>query len=318
MKIMIHAAHPAPLAEQLRAAHSDVTILTCSSYEALPGVLAEHRPDIVYSIRFDGTSGFPTCALLDKHGPRWIAVGGSGVDHLGHWDPDRTTVTNAAGVAAPMMAEYAFGCFLHFSLDIPELQKHKSERRWSPRTMSPLRNKTLLIVGLGHTGRAVARLAKSFGMHVVGTRARPRPMENVDDVRSADALHEVCGQADMIVVCTPLLDSTRNLFDGATFAAIKPGAVLVDVSRGGVVQSEALIQALRTGRLTGAALDVFDTEPLPEDSPYWDLPNTIISPHCSSVFADWDAASMAFFCENLTRWKVGKSLLNIVDPARGY
>ncbi|WP_308342160.1 D-2-hydroxyacid dehydrogenase [Roseobacter insulae] len=318
MKIIVHAQNPEALIEQLSKAHPDIDVTACSTYTDLPALLEVAQPDAVYSIRFDGTATFPAKALLGPHGPAWIAVGGSGVDHLGKWDTAQTTVTNAAGVAAEMMAEYVFGSFLHFSLGIPGLQEDKMRRVWSARRMTPLFGKTVLIAGLGHTGRAVAKRAKAFGMTVIGTRARPAPMTDVDAVHGAGDLVALCGQADFIVVSAPLLDSTRNLFGRAVFDAIKPGAVLVDVSRGGVVNAAAICAAMNDGILKGAALDVFETEPLPADSPYWDLPNTLVSPHCSSVFDAWDAASMALFCENVTRWKMGEDLRNVVDPERGY
>ncbi|WP_298921843.1 D-2-hydroxyacid dehydrogenase [uncultured Roseobacter sp.] len=318
MKVIVHAQETEALVAQLRDAHPDIHISACQTYTDLPAMIETESPDAVYSIRFDSTSTYPADALLGPGGPDWIAVGGSGIDHLGHWDPAKTTVTNAAGVAAEMMAEYAFGSFLHFSLDISGLQRDKERRVWASRLMSPLRGKTLLIIGLGHTGSAVAQLGKAFGMKTLGTRARPAPMPNVDEVYAPGELPRLCQQADYVLVSTPLVASTRNLVDASLFDVMKPGVVLVDVSRGGVINSKDLLDALRQGKISGAALDVFETEPLPADSAFWELPNILISPHCSSVFAEWDAASMNLFCENLTRWQKGEPLKNIVDPVRGY
>jgi phosphoglycerate dehydrogenase-like enzyme len=133
-----------------------------------------------------------------------------------------------------------------------------------------------------------------------------------------EALQTLWGRADFILSCTPLLPSTRGLVDAAGFAAMKPGAVLIDVSRGGVVDEAALIDALRAGRLGGAALDVFATEPLPPENPLWGFENVIVTPHCSSVYEGWERKSAALFAENLVRWRSGAPLANIVDPARGY
>ena len=143
-------------------------------------------------------------------------------------------------------------------------------------------------------------------------------MDGVDEVHGADALPELWGRADFIAVCTPLLPSTRHLVDARAFTAMKPGTILVDVSRGGVVEPGALEAALRDGTIAGAALDVFETEPLPRDSPLWTLDNTIISPHCSAVYEEWRMTSFEMFLENLARWQAGETLANIVDPARGY
>ncbi|MEQ8291941.1 MAG: D-2-hydroxyacid dehydrogenase [Roseovarius sp.] len=308
-----------PMAARLREAVPEAEVAELTRYEETAALLAEFRPDVVYSIKFAGNEGFPVEALFGPDGPEWVSVGGSGCDHLGTWDAGRVTVTNSAGVAAHMMAEYAFGCALHFSLDIPGLAKDKAARRWdSARMMAPLKGRTLVIVGLGQTGQAVAARGQAFGMHVIGTRARPEPMENLDEVHAADALPELWGRADMIVVAVPLLPSTRGMIGAADFAAMKCSAVVVDVSRGGVIDSGALLAALQEGRIAGAGLDVFAEEPLPEESPFWDLDNIILSPHASGVYEGWDLNSFDMFIENLKRWQRGEALSNVVEPARGY
>ena len=302
----------------LRWAFPKADYRECTSYEALPALINTYRPEVVYSVRFAGTPGFPRDALFGQRGPRWIANGGAGTDHYGQWDPQKTTVTNAAGVAAAMMAEYIIGGFLHFNLDVPGLQQDKAARVWQARTVKPLAGKTLLIIGLGHTGRALAQRASAFGMTVLGTRARPEPMDHVAEVHAADDLHSLLPRADFIAVSTPLIPETRGLIGATEIALMKQGAIFADVSRGGVVDQSALFDALSTGHLVGAALDVFETEPLPEASPLWTLENVIISPHCSSVYAEWEQASFDLFLQNLSRWINGEDLVNIVDPARGY
>jgi phosphoglycerate dehydrogenase-like enzyme len=176
----------------------------------------------------------------------------------------------------------------------------------------------LLVVGLGHTGQAIAARAKAFGMTVLGTRARPQPMENVDEVAGPDGLVALASRADFIAVCTPLTADTRGLVNRTVLNAAKPGVVLADVSRGGVIVAQDLIEALQSGQVGGAALDVFETEPLPADSAFWSLENVLISPHCSSVSDGWAQASFDLFLTNLSRWMEGKALLNTVDPVRGY
>ncbi len=318
LKLIVHAAEPAPLIERLQQTHADVAMTPCDSYGGLEEVVETVRPDIVYSIRFAGTAGFPRDPLIGQKGPKWIAVGGSGVDHLRGWDNARTTVTNSAGVAAHAMAEYIIGCALHFSLDIPGLEADKRQRTWPARIMTPLRGRTLLIVGLGSTGKQAAWLAKAFGMTVIGTKARPSPVDHVDEVHSSEGLGDLWPRADIVAVCAPLLESTRNLVDRQAFAAMKNDAILVDVSRGGIVNQQALIDALKSGQIAGAALDVFETEPLPPDNPLWEIENTLISPHCSSVFDGWEQDSLDMFADNLTRWRNSEPLENVVDPDRGY
>lgn len=312
-RVIIHAADPAPLIQSVLAEHPDAIVEGCDTYRALRALIETFSPDVVFTIRFAGTPDFPAEALLGPHGPAWISVGGSGVDHLGKWDPNKVTITNSAGVAAGMMAEYVMGGFLHFSLDIAGLEQDRQNRFWrSDRAMVPLKGKTLLIVGLGNTGQAIAARATAFGMHVIGTRAHPVDMDNVDEVHAASALANLWGRADFIAVCVPLLDSTKDLVSDAAFRAMKNGVVLADVSRGGVVDGKALSAALKNGSIGGAVLDVFEEEPLLENHPLWQHENVLISPHCSSVFDGWEQSSISMFSENLKRWRSGKELLNQV------
>ncbi|MEM6480348.1 MAG: D-2-hydroxyacid dehydrogenase [Pseudomonadota bacterium] len=317
-KILIHAENAGDMSAALSERFPDVRTRACHSNADMLRALQDFAPDGVYSVRFDNSAPFPSEPLLAEGGPRWITVGGSGCDHLGQWDTSRITVTNAAGVGAAMMAEFVFGCALKFTLDIDGLKKDKSDRAWRDRVMTPLMGKTMLIVGLGHTGQAVAQRAKAFGMHVIATRARPAPAENVDEVFAASELPSLWPRADVICLSVPLLDSTRGLVGAAAFEAMKLSAVLIDVSRGGVIVPEDAIAAMRDGQIAGAAFDVFHEEPLPKNSPYWGLPNTIISPHASAVFDGWGEASFEMFLENLERWLKGEKLHRIVDPARGY
>lgn len=319
MRVLIHYDNGQPMVDRLRAEVPEVAATFCPRHEDLPDLVAQTHPDVIYSVRFTGTAPFPRDAFFAASGPRWIANGGVGTDHFGHWDTGRVTVTNAAGVASEMMAEYMLSGFLHFTLDVPSLQADKAARRWNhQRGMRPLNGRTLLIVGLGHTGAALALRAKAFGMRVIGTRATPRPMPHVDHVAAAADLPDLLPHADFVAVCTPLIPATRGLIGAKALAAMKQGVILADVSRGGVVDQTALCAALKSGHVGGAALDVFETEPLPSESPLWGVPNLIISPHCAAVHDGWEAASFALFLENLARWRQGVPLVNIVDPARGY
>lgn len=315
--VILHSDDPGPALDLARRMHPDLTFHGCDSYEGLPDVIAQKGASIVYSVRFAGTPGYPRAAVLESDTVRWVSVGGSGTDHLGQWDTDRVTVTNAAGVAADMMAEYTIGALLHFSLDLSGFRRAQVNREWIAGKVAPIEGQTLLILGLGQTGQAIARRAQAMGMKVLGVRARPRATSHVDEVHGMDALAGLWPRADAVAVCVPLLDSTRGMVDAQAIAAMKPGAVLVDVSRGGVVDQTALATALQT-HLKGAALDVFETEPLPQDSPFWAMDNVIVTPHCASVYDGWTLKSVAMFCENLTRFRAGHPLKNIVDPNRGY
>ena len=316
--VMIHDDRPAPAADAVRSAHPDLTVLTCDSYEGLARALADSGASVVHSVRFAGTPGFPRVALVENPAVAWVSVGGSGTDHLAPWDAARVNVTNAAGVAADMMAEDALGAALHFSLGLDRFRVAQARHEWLAGRVAPIADRTALVVGLGHTGQAAARRFKAMGMEVLGLRARPRPTPHVDEVHGISALHDLLPRADLVLVAVPLLPTTRGMLDAAAFRRLKRGAILVDVSRGGVVVEAALREALSDGRLAGAALDVFETEPLPSGNPLWDMPNVIVTPHCSSVYDGWQEKSVALFCDNLARFRRGEALANIVDPGRGY
>jgi phosphoglycerate dehydrogenase-like enzyme len=316
--IILHTDQPETARAVLAREHPDIEAHPCSTYHELVPLLEKTGADVVYSVRFAGTPGYPRAGLLESRTLRWLSIGGSGTDHVRPWDPSRLTVTNAAGVAAGMMAEYAIGAMLSFSLGLRAFARAQSEHRWTAGTVGPIAGRTLLILGLGHTGQAAAQLAKAMGLKVIGVRARPTPAPHVDEVYGIEALPGLWSRADFILCCVPLLDSTRGLVDAAAFGAMKPNTVLIDVSRGGVVEEAALVNALRKATIKGAALDVFATEPLPGDHPLWDMDNVILTPHCSSVYAGWDLKSVEMFCANLMRYRRGEPLENVVDPVRGY
>ncbi len=316
-KVLIHSEEPELALEVLSQIHPDLSPAICTNYSNLENDLRQFKPEIVFTCRSE-TQVFPREDLLNCESIAWISNAGSGINHILPWNPDKVTVTNSAGVAADMMAEYALGMMLHFSLNIPALQKDQQNHHWQYRTVSPIYGKTLLILGLGKTGQAMAQRAKALDMNIIGVRARDIPTKNVDQVYATEQLHTALPQADFILVCMPLLDSTKGLIGDTEFSAMKDDVVLIDVSRGGIVQEKTLINALDSGKLKGAGLDVFETEPLPVDNPLWNYPNVLISPHCSSVYDGWEKRSAQMFAENLTRWRSGEQLNNIVDPERGY
>lgn len=317
-RILLHKNETKNIAQKLRSAFPKADFKECNTYAELPEMIATYRPEVIYTVRFAGSADYPHEALFRNSGPLWVANAGAGTDHFGEWDSSRVTVTNAAGVAADMMAEYVMGSFLHFTLNVPGLQADKANRIWAARTVRSLKGATLLIVGLGHTGRAIATRAKAFGMHVIGTRRHPKPTENVDAVHAPSDLLSLLPHADFVAVSTPLTPATKGLIGSAEFNALKHGVIFADVSRGAVVDQTALQIAMERGQIAGAALDVFETEPLPETSPLWRLNNLIISPHCSSVYDGWESESFDLFLKNLRRWTEGQRLRNIVNPSLGY
>ncbi|TPL00640.1 MULTISPECIES: D-2-hydroxyacid dehydrogenase [unclassified Mesorhizobium] len=316
--VILHTDKPAGALALLAEAHPDLDVHASDTYAGLPALIEQTGAEVVYSIRFDGTPRYPRQALVESPTVKWVSIGGSGTDHLGRWDPAHVTVTNSAGVAAGMLAEYALGAMLSFSLDLRGFERLQQARQWGGGRVEPIDGKTVLILGLGKTGEAVARRAQAMGMRTLGIRARPKAMPALDEVHGPDALLALVGRADFIVCCVPLLPTTRGLLGKAAFAAMKPSAVLIDISRGGVVEEAALLNALDSGRIKGAALDVFATEPLPAGHPLWAYENVAVTPHCAAVYDGWDIKSVRMFADNLARYRKGQPLENVVNPERGY
>jgi phosphoglycerate dehydrogenase-like enzyme len=217
------------------------------------------------------------------------------------------------------MAEYVLGLLLLFAKGFPGVLEAQRRHEWRPRDTERLAGQRLLVVGVGSVGRAIGRLCASAGMMVrgVGTMARGRD-DVFGKVFASEDLAPACAWADVVVGAVPAIESTRRLFDESAFEAMGPSTRFVNVGRGSTVDTDALVRALREGRLAGAALDVFEDEPLPSDSPLWDLPNAIVSPHMSANFAGWREAIVELFVENLELYLTGKPLRNVVDKERGY
>jgi phosphoglycerate dehydrogenase-like enzyme len=317
MRVLIHFDRPEPLVARLRTRFPQIEAEAATSYDGLAPALDQFRPDIQFHIRFEDKA-YPADVLLSAPSLSWIAVGGVGVDHLGMWDTGRLTVTNGAGVASHSMAWYAIGGMIALAMKFPRFMRAQARHDWRFETVGRLDGKTVGVIGLGHTGQAVAEKAAALGLRVIGTRARPRKMDHVDEVVGPDALHEVLAEADVVVVAVPRTSATVGLLDRAAFAAVKPGAFLIDVSRGGIVVPEALVAALKSGQIGGAVIDVYDPEPMPRDAELWDMENVIVTPHSSAVYDGWELDALDIFADNLERRLAGQPLANVVDPVRGY
>jgi glyoxylate/hydroxypyruvate reductase A len=234
---------------------------------------------------------------------------------------DRLQVTSAAGVHAVPLAEFAIFGLLALAKDVDRLQEANLAREWRPRwPMRLLAGSQVVIVGLGGIGRQTALLASAFGATVIGVRravggALP---PGVSRVVALDSLAEILPDADSVIVTLPGTAHTRGLFDTSLLARLPAHATLVNVGRGSVVDTSALIAALDAGALRGAVLDVADTEPLPPSSPLWHRPNVIISPHTAAMTVDEDDRLTALFADNLSRLLDGRPLRNVVDITTGY
>jgi phosphoglycerate dehydrogenase-like enzyme len=316
LRLLLHTDRPEALEARVRDGFPDVDVVSCGTYAGLPEALRDMRPEIVFSAKFE-PKPYPAAAVLASPGIRWIHIGGTGVDHFVPWPPS-IVVTNSAGAPATAMAEYVIGAIYAINHRLPAYLRAQLEREWRPEGIRVTAGGTIAVVGLGRVGRAICVRARSAGLNVLGVRSHPEPVAEADEVFSTGGLAEALGRADYVAVVVPRIPSTLDLLSRDAMAALKPGAVLVDVSRGGVVNETALIEALKDGRLRGAVLDVFSTEPLPPDNPLWRMENVVVTPHIAGFFDGWEAAAADIFCENLDRWRAGRPLLNRVDPERGY
>ncbi len=255
---------------------------------------------------------------------RWVQSGGAGVEEFltPEFVASPVVLTNAAGVYAVPIADHVMAFLLHFSRRFGDLLRKQMRREWAEWgefAADELAGKTLGIVGLGAIGAEVARRARAFGMRVIATRRRPDlPAEHADEVRGPDGLPWLLAESDFVALCSALTPETRALIGAEELGLMKPTSYLINIGRGGLVDEAALVRALEEGAVAGAGLDVFEKEPLPADSPLWDMPNVMITPHDSGSSPRSGERLMDLFCENLRRYIAGEPLLNVVDKARGY
>jgi phosphoglycerate dehydrogenase-like enzyme len=232
-------------------------------------------------------------------------------------------VTTARGIYSGPLAEFVLMAMLQHAKKLAHLRRDKVERIWRQGAVGTLEHKTLCIVGVGSIGRAIAGRARPFGMRVVGVKRTVREDDEAwdyaDELFPTAELRSALSEADYVAVTLPGTPETRRLLDAEEIAAIKQGAYFVNVGRGTVVDEAALVEALQGGHLSGAALDVFEVEPLPEESPLWELENVIISAHTTDVVPDLiNGAQTDLFCENLRRYLAGEDMINVLDKRLLY
>ena len=256
----------------------------------------------------------------------WMHAGGAGVERyeLAHIAARGVMLTNSSGVSAPNMAEHVLGMMIAVTRRFPRLLRAQTRREWrdqaTHREVGELLGQTVLIAGIGEIGCAVAQRAAAFGMRVNGLRRRadaPLPA-GFDRVFAIGDLSTALADADHVVVTLPNTPSSRGLFDAAAFAAMKPGAAIYNVGRGPVIDTTALIAALESGHLGGAGLDVTDPEPLPTDSPLWDMENVLITAHTSGATPRYWERQADLIAENIRRIQRGDAPRNLVDLEAGY
>jgi D-2-hydroxyacid dehydrogenase (NADP+) len=256
---------------------------------------------------------------------RWLQFGSAGIDHTIFPEllASDAVLTTLGGIHTVVVAEHVLAVMLALTRRLDLAMRLQLERRYDradiSSTAGELAGKTVGIVGLGRIGRNIARLAKAFEMRVVGTRRRAaEPMPDVDEVYPASDFRKILPVSDFLVLVLPLTRQTRALLGKKEFELIKAGACLINVARGAMVDHDALAKALKSGRLRGAALDVFPEEPLPPDSPIWDLPNLIITPHTAASSPGYSERGAQVFVRNLDAFIHGGEMVNVYDRQREY
>jgi phosphoglycerate dehydrogenase-like enzyme len=230
--------------------------------------------------------------------------------------------TTASGVHAQPLAEFCAMAMLMFARNYWQMQRLQAERRWERFGATDLAGRTLAVLGVGRVGKEVARFARAFGMHVIGVKRTVAESDaaavGCDELYGPEELAQVLPRAEFLVIITPHTPATDRMLGAEQIAALPPGAVIINIGRGQVIDEAAMIEALRSGRLGGAALDVFESEPLPADNPLWELPNVLVSPHSASTSDRENGRITELFCDNLRRYIAGEPLRNVLDVEALY
>ena len=285
--------------------------------------------------------GFRVPDELLRHAPglKWIHLLSAGADHVSSWIGKNgdVPVTTSSGIHATPISEYTIASMLayahRFHVMMRAQLRHEWQRRGFMDTIEELRGKTLGVIGYGSIGRETARLADALGMQVLALKRNPRERRDqgwcpagLGDPEGRiplkflgpDQCQAIMGESDYLTVTLPLTPATRKFVGAKEIAAMRPGAYIVNIGRGEVIDEQAMIEALRGGKIGGAGLDVFEREPLEASSPLWDMENVILTPHMSGANRGYMEKACELFAENLRRFSAGAQLLNVVDPVYGY
>ena len=307
------------------ADHNGVEDCTRNAEQQARWEAALKRADIL----FDFPGGSLQGQMVREAAPnlKWVQTTSAGVGQMiarmGLQDSD-LIITTASGVHAGPLAEYVFMVLLNQVKNLELIQEGQAARTWERYCTDELEGKTLAIVGAGKIGRRIARVARAFGMRTLATARTYSPERvaalGVDELYGPGQLHEMLGQADAVVLCVPHTPETENLIDAAAIEAMRDGVILINIARGQIVDEDALLAALQSGKIGFAALDVFRTEPLPPDSRFWELPNVMISPHSASTGYGENGRITDIFCHNLRCYLDRRydDMWNVLDKQRMY
>jgi phosphoglycerate dehydrogenase-like enzyme len=289
-------------------------IHACNTFEEAGPLLPD--ADILIVLGWLGKDVLISCRRL-----RWVFSLSAGVEKLplAELAAAGVTVTNARGIHGPQIAEQTMGVIIAFSRQLSRCLRNQQHKKWEQLLpVDELTGKTLCIVGAGSIGQEIARKAKAFDMRVIGVKRRPSALPHFDEVWPGDELPAALRQADYTVLITPLTDETYHLIGSTEFQVMKPGSIFINVSRGDTVDEAALIAALQNGSIAGAGLDVFHEEPLPPDSPLWEMENVLITPHNAGLSPHYADRIIDLFAASLACYREGMPLPNQIDPGRKY
>ncbi len=313
MKILITVELEGRLVEAIRAVSDEVEVLCASGEEALSIV---PKVEVV-------CGGIGQEMFLKAEKLRWVQSWGAGVDEMlfPEMVASEVVLTSAKGTVGVHLAEHAMALLLGLTRGINRaVRKPSWDQRFPIRSLSwELLDRTMGIVGLGGTGRELATRAGAFGMRIVAVD--PEEVEVPPEVEicwKMGRFNDLLAESDVVAVCAPLTKETQGLFDSDAFSRMLPHALLINVTRGKIVDEQALMKALTTGQIGGAGLDVLPEEPLPEDHPLWKMENVLITPHTAGGSPNRNDRLVDLFCENLKRFLAGKELLSPIDKEKGY
>ena len=315
--VVIQGAESAGQVPGIEAIAADAAIRCAIDLESLRDALPGAEVLLGWNFAADDIAHAFECA--DRL--RWIQWAGAGVDAamFPALVESDVTLTNVRGVFDQAMAEYTLGMILAFAKDFRRTDTLRRERKWLHRLTEPVAGTKALVVGAGSIGRAIARTLRAAGIEVEGVGRTARDADpDFGRVHGNEDLNRALGFADWVVLITPLTEQTGGMFDAVRFAAMKPTARFFNLGRGALVDEPAMIEALESGVIAGAGLDVFTEEPLPATSPLWAMENVLVSPHMSGDFHDHKAAMARVFIENFRRYRAGEPLKNVVDKRLGF
>ncbi len=320
LSILVLAAPDEPQLSMLHDLRETASVVIGNSVQAFEK--SAGTADVIFN--WSGSLSLIRDVFLMSPGVRWIHSRSAGLERtlFPELIASDVNMTNGSGVFSPSLGEFSLAAILYFAKDFRRMIRNQMAGAWEPFDVLPISGQTVGIVGYGDIGRTVASRVRAMGMNVLAVKRHASTQNNpdplADRIYSPDQRREMLAQCDYVVVAAPLNAETAGLISEAEFAAMKPSSVIINVGRGPVIDERAMVNALSQHKIKGAALDVFDEEPLPAGHPFYKLENVLLSPHCADHTPDWLDNAMRFFLAQFENFRRGDPLLNIVDKKLGY